>query len=129
MAVLTHPRPQLISWALIVVFLADFGGLTSFYLLLPVLPQYGGAGLAPAVMMGATVAAEFAVPTVVARFGPRAVLAAGLALIGAPALALPLSASLPLLLAVSLLRGLGLAVIFVVCGALSASLVPAERRG
>ena len=88
-----------------------------------------GAGLSTAVLMISTVPAEFALPRLVARFGYRSVLAVGLVLVGAPALALPVSAGLPLVLTVCLLRGLGLAVIFVVCGALSAMLVPAERRG
>ena len=129
-------RPRLLSGPLMAVFLADFGALTGFYLLLPVVPMYAstaggraGAGLCTAVLMISTVAAEFALPRLVARYGYRPVLTAGLVLIGAPALALPVSASLPLVLAVCLLRGLGLAVNFVVCGALSAMLVPAERRG
>jgi predicted MFS family arabinose efflux permease len=129
-------RPRLVSAPLVAVFLADFGALTGFYLLLPVVPTYAaaagggvGAGLSTAVLMISTVLAEFALPRLVARFGYRTVLAVGLVLVGAPALALPVSAGLPLVLTVCLLRGLGLAVIFVVCGALSAMLVPTERRG
>lgn len=130
-------RPRLITRPLLLVLLADFGGLTSFYLLLSVVPQYTtaagvggiGAGVATGTLMLSSVAAEFVMPRLVARFGHRTVLAAGLVLLGVPALALPWSASLPMVLTVCLLRGVGLAVIFVVCGALGAELIPAERRG
>lgn len=128
---------RLITGPLLRVLFTDFAGLTSFYLLLSSVPLYTasagvgelGAGLATATLMGATVATEFAVPRMVARFGHRAVLAAGLVLLGIPALALVSSASMLLITLVSLLRGVGLAIIFVVCGELGASLVPAERRG
>jgi MFS family permease len=128
---------RLITGPLLRVFFVDFAGLTSFYLLLSAVPLYtasagvgeAGAGLATGALMGATVAAEFAAPRMVARFGHRAVLAAGLVLLGMPALALLASASMLLVTLVSLLRGVGLAIIFVVCGELGASLVPAERRG
>jgi MFS family permease len=130
-------RPRLVSRALMLVLLADFGGLTSFYLLLTPVPQHAMAagaagsvaGLATGVLMLTSVAAEFLVPRSVSRFGSRAVLVAGLALLGVPALALLLSASLPVVLAVCFARGIGLAVIFVECGALAARMVPAQRRG
>ena len=130
-------RPRLVNGPLMLVFLADFGALTGFYLLLPVVPQYAtaagmgdiGAGMTTAVLMLSTVATEFVTPRLAARFGYRAVLAVGLVLLGLPALALPISASMPLLMAVCFLRGTGLAIIFVVCGALSAELIPVERRG
>jgi predicted MFS family arabinose efflux permease len=57
------------------------------------------------------------------------VLAAGLLLLGAPALALTASARMAAILAVCVVRGLGFAVAVVVGGALVASLVPHERRG
>ena len=59
----------------------------------------------------------------------RAVLAAGLVLLGAPALALPASSTMAAILAVSLVRGLGFAICVVVGGALVAAMVPPERRG
>jgi MFS family permease len=128
---------RLVSTPLLRVLFADFAGLTSFYLLLSVVPLYAssagvgefGAGLATATLMGATVAAEFGTPRMVARVGHRAVLAAGLVLLGVPALGLLASSSMVLITVVNLLRGVGLAIIFVVCGELGASLVPAERRG
>jgi MFS family permease len=130
-------RPRLVSRPLLLVLLADFGGLTSFYLLLSPVPQHAMAagaagsvaGLATGVLMLTSVVAEFLVPRTVGRFGSRAVLTAGLALLGLPALALLATANLPVVLAVCFARGLGLAVIFVECGALGARMVPAERRG
>jgi predicted MFS family arabinose efflux permease len=130
-------RPRLVSRPLLLVFAADFAGLSGFYLLLSVVPMYAsaagmgvaGAGMTTAAMMAATVAAEFAMPRLVAAFGHRTVLIAGLVLLGVPAMALPLFAGTVAVLAVCLLRGVGLAVIFVVCGELGAALVPAERRG
>jgi MFS family permease len=124
-------RPRLVSRALACVLLAEFGALTSFYLLLSVLPRYvggAGAGMTTAAMMVTTVVGEFLTPRLVARFGYRGVLAVGLLLLGVPALALP-AAGLAGLVAISVLRGAGLAIIFVVAGALGAALIPAERRG
>jgi predicted MFS family arabinose efflux permease len=131
------PRPPLVSRALLLVFVASFGAMTGFYLLLSVVPLYAdavgaggvGAGLTTGVLMATTVAGELAVPRLAARFGYRAVFAAGLVLLGAPALALPDSTTLAAILAISAVRGLGFAVVVVVGGALVASLVPGERRG
>ncbi|MEV0716930.1 MFS transporter [Asanoa sp. NPDC050611] len=127
-------RPRLLTRPLLLVSAADFLGLTSFYLLLSVVPAYVagggvGAGLSTGTLMLSTVAAELALPRLLARFGYRTVLAAGLLLLGLPALALPISAGLPVVLAVCVLRGAGLATIFVVCGAWGAELIPASRRG
>jgi predicted MFS family arabinose efflux permease len=131
------PRPPILSRALLALFVASFGAMTGFYLLLSVVPLYAGsvgaggvgAGLVTGTLMAATVAGEPAVPRLIGRFGHRLVLAAGLVLLGAPALALPAAATMPAILAVSLVRGLGFAVVVVVGGALVASLVPQERRG
>ena len=131
------PRPPLVSRALLLVFVASFGAMTGFYLLLSVVPLYAdsvgaggvGAGLTTGALMAATVAGELAVPRLAARFGYRAVFAAGLVLLGAPALALPASTTLAAILAVSVVRGLGFAIVVVVGGALVASLVPGARRG
>src|SRR5262245_46053461 len=109
---LSPARPRLVSRPLLLVLLADLGGLTGFYLLLSPVPQHamaGGstgtsagsvAGLATGVLKLTSVGAEFLVPRTVARFGSRAVLMAGLALLGLPALALVATASLPVVLAV-----------------------------
>jgi len=129
-------RPPLLSGPLLLVFLASLGGGISFNLLLTVVPLYAsasagdiGAGLATGALMLSTVGAELATPCLVARFGDRLVLAIGLLLLGAPALALPTSSSLAAILAVCLVRGLGFGITVVVGSAMVALLVPAERRG
>ena len=108
-----------------------------FYLLLSVVPQYAtsigasgiGAGFATGALMLSTVATELATPRIVARFGYRLTLATGLALLGAPAFALIAAHTMPAILAISLVRGAGLAIVVVVGGSLVASITPAERRG
>jgi predicted MFS family arabinose efflux permease len=130
-------RPPILTRALLLVFVASFGAMIGFYLLLSVVPLYAesvgaggvGAGLVTGALMATTVAGELAIPRLLARFGHRAVLAAGLVLLGAPALALPASSTMAAILAVSVVRGLGFAICVVVGGALVASLVPPERRG
>jgi MFS family permease len=131
------PRPRLVTPALARVLACSLGGLTSFYLLLSVVPLYaaaGGAGgiragLATGVLMLTTVAAELVMPRLTARFGYRRLLAAGLLLLGAPALALNASAGIAMIVVVCAVRGLGFAITVVVGGALVPALVPAERRG
>lgn len=130
-------KPRIMSRALALMFLVSVGSLTSFYLLISVVPLYaksvgaGGqvAGLAAGAMMFATVAAELGTPRLTARFGNRSALAAGLFLLGAPSLALGWSGSVAVIMTVSVIRGVGFAITMVVGGALVASLVPAERRG
>jgi MFS family permease len=112
-------------------------GMLGFFLLFSTVPLYAssggagefGAGVVTGTMMLATVAAEVAVPWLLSRYGYRTVMALGLVLLGLPALLLPLSAALPLVLAVSLSRGAGLGILVVAGTALTADLVPAERRG
>ena len=130
-------RPPILNRPLLLVFVASFGAMTGFYLLLSVVPLYAesigaggvGAGLVTGALMATTVAGELAIPRLLARFGYRVLLAAGLVLLGAPALALPAASTMAAILAVSVVRGLGFAVCVVVGGALVASLVPPERRG
>jgi predicted MFS family arabinose efflux permease len=130
------PRPRLVSRALALYFLAAFGAMVSFYLLLSVVPLYAtsagtngvGAGLTTGALMFATVAAELATPALLARFGYRLVLAAGMVLLGAPALVLTVTTSLTVILAVSLVRGVGLAIAVVAGSSLVATLAPRERR-
>ncbi|MFI0719272.1 MFS transporter [Streptomyces sp. NPDC021224] len=130
-------RPPLVTRPLLLRFVSILGASTSFYLLLSVVPGYaaahggggGAAGLVTGTLMLATVAGELVTPALADRFGYRVVLAAGLFLLGAPAL-VPLAAGGPFwILLVCLLRGLGFAFTVVAGGALTASLVPAERRG
>ena len=130
-------RQRLVGARLALVFVCTFGASSSFYLLLSVVPLYAasvgagglGAGLATGALMLSTVATELVTPRLVARFGYRLVLAAGLVLLGAPALALPPSTGMAAILLVCVVRGTGFAVAVVVGGALVASLVPPERRG
>jgi MFS family permease len=130
-------RPRLITAPLALVLAAALGGLTSVFLLLSVVPLYaasggGGettAGLATGVLMLTTVAAELAMPRLSAAFGYRRLLAAGLILLGAPALALIASHGIAVIAAVCALRGFGFGITVVVGGALVPELVPAHRRG
>jgi MFS family permease len=120
------------SRALVLVLAVNVGALTSLYLLLSVIPMYAGAagaGLATGALMLSTVVAEMVTPRLVTMFGYRRVLAAGLVLLGVPALALTFLSSMAAILTVCLIRGLGFAVVMVVAGALVATLIPAERRG
>jgi predicted MFS family arabinose efflux permease len=118
--------------------LASVGATTSFYLLLTVVPtvasaRAGGeatpAGLATGALMLATVVAELATPRLVVRVGRRTLFAAGLVLLGAPALLLGPATGLPAVLGVCLLRGLGFGVVVVLGSSWMAALVPVERRG
>ena len=68
-------------------------------------------------------------PRLTARYGYRLTLAVGLILLGAPALALTGPANLAVVMAVCIVRGLGFAITVVAGGAITASLIPAERRG
>ncbi|MGW3348177.1 MFS transporter [Nonomuraea rubra] len=116
---------------------ASTAGLLGFYLLFSSVPLYAatggggglGAGSVTGAMMLATVAAELAVPWLLSRLGYRAVMGLGLVLLGLPALLLPLSAELSWVLGISVLRGAGLGVLVVAGTALTAELVPEERRG
>lgn len=130
----TARRPPLITRALLLLFAANIGSATSFYLLLSVVPRYAPAanpntaGMLTAALMLATVVGELAVPRLTATFGHRRVLAIGLLLLGAPALLLTVP-NTAVVITVCLIRGLGFAITVVIGGALSATLIPAERRG
>jgi MFS family permease len=88
-----------------------------------------GAGLVTAVLLLGTVAAEMGAPFLMRRHGERALLAAGLVLLGIPALALLWRAPLAAVVAVSVVRGFGFGLSTVVTGALTAALLPPDRRG
>lgn len=112
-------------------------GFASFCLTLASLPTWaasggasaGTAGLVTTTMLGATVATQAAVPWLLARFGTGPTFAAGLLALGAPAPLLALSSDIWPLLVISLVRGLGFAVLTVVGANLTAGVAPAERRG
>jgi len=131
------PRARLITRPLLVRFVSVVGTATSFYLLLSAVPLYarsagastGLAGLTTTALTLSSVAAYPATPRLMARYGTRAVLAGGLLALGLPALALALSDSIALILAACVVRGAGFAVLCVAGGALTVSLIPAQRRG
>jgi predicted MFS family arabinose efflux permease len=129
-------RRRLASGPLASVFVSEFAALTSFYLMLSVTPIYAaagagsaGAGLVTAVLLLGTVAAELAAPLLLSRLGHRTLLAAGSLLLGVPALALLSGGPLVIIVAVSFVRGFGFGLTTVLTGALTAMLVPPERRG
>ena len=128
---------RLLSLPLALTFLAEFTSLTSFFLLLSVLPMLAaaagagssGAGLITGSLLLGTVAAEAAAASGIRRFGYRTMLAAGAALLGAPALALLPREPQAVMMSVSFVRGLGFGLCGVTTGALAATLLPPERRG
>jgi predicted MFS family arabinose efflux permease len=132
-----EPSGRIVSRPLAVVFLAEFCALTSFYLLLSVTPIYAtaagagstGAGLVTGVLLAGTVIAELASAVLMRRFAYRTLLVAGAVLLGVPALALHPGSPLGVIVAVSVVRGLGFGLSTVIAGALTAVLLPPERRG
>jgi MFS family permease len=114
-----------------------FGSGLSMYLLTSVVPLYLsangsggiGAGLSTGAMMLSAVGVELLVPRMLARWGYQVVLGLGLVLLGAPSLVLLTTASLPVVLAICIVRGAGLAILVVGAVALVADLTPSARRG
>ena len=143
MSTLTQAQPgtsvpaRLLSVPLAATFAAEFTSLTSFFLLLSVMPMLAaangggssGAGLLTGSLLLGTVAAEATAAVAIRRFGYRMVLAAGAVLLGAPALAMLAREPQAVMVSVSLVRGLGFGLCGVVTGALTAKLLPPERRG
>ncbi len=143
MSTLTSAQPgtavpaRLFSVPLAVTFLAEFTSLTSFFLLLSVMPMLvaaagagsSTAGLVTGSLLLGTVAAEAGAAAAIRRFGYRMVLAAGAVLLGAPALAMLAREPQAVMMSVSLVRGLGFGLCGVVTGALTAKLLPPGRRG
>jgi predicted MFS family arabinose efflux permease len=130
-------QPSLLTPPVIWFIVCSVTSLASFYLLLSVVPLYvsngrdgsASAGLAMGVMMLATVLTELIAPGLLTRLGYRPALAAGIVLLGAPILLLPLSHGLPVVLAVCAARGAGLAISVVAGTVLAAALSPDGRRG
>ena len=143
MSTLTQEQPgtavpaRLLSLPLAVTFLAEFTSLTSFFMLLSVMPMLAaaagasssGAGLITGSLLVGTVAAEATAAAAIRRFGYRMVLAAGAVLLGAPALAMLAREPQAVMVGVSLVRGFGFGLSGVVTGALTAKLLPPGRRG
>jgi MFS family permease len=128
-------RTRLVTGQLALVFLAGFGALASFDLLISVMPLYvssagsASAGLVTGVLLLGTVLAEAGSAYLMNRFGYRVALAIGSVLLGAPALAMLTRDPLGLVVATTLIRGFGFGLTTVVIGALVAELLPPERRG
>jgi predicted MFS family arabinose efflux permease len=143
MSTLTQSPPdtavpaRLLSVPLAVTFLAEFTSLTSFFLLLSVMPMLAAAagagssaaGLITGSLLLGTVAAEVMAAAAIRRFGYRTVLAAGALLLGAPALAMLAREPQAVMVGVSVVRGLGFGLCGVATGALTAKLLPVGRRG
>jgi predicted MFS family arabinose efflux permease len=122
---------------MILTLFVSFCTMVGFFLLLSVVPLYtkeagggsSGAGLATAMFMFSTVLAQAWMPRLLARFGYRSVLAAGLLLLGLPAfLYIPLG-GVSAILAVTLVRGAGFGVAIVALAAVVTELAPPGRRG
>jgi MFS family permease len=129
-------RPRLVTGPLVLRFVSVIGSSIGFYLPLSVVPLVAreagsdsSAGMATVALLGATVSCELATPRFVALVGYRWALALGLVFLGVPGLVLVFVASTPAILAVSVLRGMGFAVSVTAGGAVTAALIPAERRG
>ena len=128
--------PSLFGRSLLLVFIIMFGATASFYLLLSVVPLYAtasgaggiGAGFATGALMCSTVLAELATPYMMTRFGYRIVLAAGLVFIGLPSLVLIATPGIAAILAICLVRGIGLGITVVVGSSLVVWFVPEERH-
>jgi MFS family permease len=128
---------RLLSSQFVRLLVMVFGSGLSMYLLTSVVPLYLaangaggiGAGASTAAMMFSAVGVELLVPRLLARWGYQVVLGLGLVLLGAPSLVLLTTASLPIVLAVCVVRGAGLAILVVGAVALVADLTPAPRRG
>jgi MFS family permease len=131
------PAGRLLTPPLAATFLAEFSSLSSFFLLLSVMPMLAaaagagssGAGLITGSLLLGTVAAEAAAAAAIRRFGYRTVLAAGAMLLGGPALALLAREPQAVMVGVSFVRGLGFGLSGVTTGALTAKLLPPGRRG
>jgi predicted MFS family arabinose efflux permease len=130
-------RPAIFSGALLIRLVSVVATAVGFYLPLAVTPLYAqsatgsssDAGLANGALLVATVLAEMATPRIVRTVGYRWALAIGLVVLGAPAIVLLAEQPLFIIITVSAVRGVGFAVAIVAGGALTAALIPAERRG
>ena len=116
---------------------ATFLGFCGFAVLMPVAPLWavhggadeGGTGLVNGVLLTLTVLTQFFVPGLLRRFGWGPVLAAGLVMLGAPAVGHMASDALPAILALSAVRGVGFGILTVTGSAAVAELSDPETRG
>ena len=129
-------RPPVVTRPLMLRCVSIFGAAVGFYLPLSVVPLLAAesgsgrsAGLATVALLLATVLGEVATPRLAGRIGYRWSLALGLTLLGAPTAVLAVSAEPLVILGVSAVRGIGFAICVVAGGALTAQIIPPERRG
>jgi MFS family permease len=125
-------RPALLSRALLLRFVSIFGASVGFALPLSVVPLYAeqsGAGFVTVALLLATVACELVTPALIRLVGYRWSLAIGLILLGAPTFLLTIGNAMWLIVAVNIVRGAGFAIAVVAGGAVTAVLIPSERRG
>jgi predicted MFS family arabinose efflux permease len=126
-----------VTRSLALIYLASFGAMVNFNLMLGVTPIFAvasghgafGGALATSVFMFSTVAAEVVTTRVMARLGGQRVLAIGLALLCVPALALLVDGSLALIIAVCIVRGVGFALVLISGASMVAALAPEGKRG
>ncbi len=123
--------------SLLLVYIASFAGLATFNLMLGVTPiftvanghgDFGGA-MSTAVFMLSTVAFDLLITRVMTAIGGQRTLALGVVLLGVPAIAFLFNGSLAVILAVSVLRGAGLALVVVAGAAMVAALATEGKRG
>jgi predicted MFS family arabinose efflux permease len=130
-------RESLFTRLLVLLTFAAFTALLGFQVLLSVVPVYAdeagggstGAGLATTAFMFTTVLTQIQMPRVLGRFGYGGSLAAGMLLLGPPALLYPVGREVASILAITLLRGVGFGIVTVIFAALIAELAPPGRRG
>jgi predicted MFS family arabinose efflux permease len=126
----------LMTPTLVCVFITMYLPLCNFYLLLSTLPSLvssngasdGGAGLTTGVLMAATVITELAVPFWVSRWGYRRLAQFALLLLALPTLVLCLSLDMGSALLVSMVRGVGLGISFVIGNAIVVHVTAPSRR-
>lgn len=132
-------RPErMVTGRFVIVTLATFAYFIALGSMLPTLPRYvedqlGGDGFAVGLVVG-----SFAVSAAVVRpwagrvgdrYGRRVLLSGGAALVGVTTLAYTLVASVPALVALRLLTGIGEAAVFVGAATATQDMAPAHRRG
>jgi MFS family permease len=116
---------------------ATFGAFVNYAVLLTVVPMWavsGGAGAAGAggttgAFMLVTVLTQLGVPWMLRRVGYRWVLVAGILALGVPAIGYAVSSALPVLMAVSVVRGVGFGMVTVAGAGLVPHLLPRWAHG
>ena len=135
---LTSPRGSVWSSpGMLALALLATAGFTGYASLLPVAPLWAvaggadsaGAGLVNFVLLGTTVATQFAVPWAIRRAGWALVLSLGMVFLGVPSLLHLLTADLGPVLALSAVRGVGFGILTVAANAAAVLLVEPARRG